>query len=56
MFDELPQVDGLWYLINDIYFVRTVHQYTIENNLFNRLIYIFRNPEILIYWTRVQIV
>ncbi len=38
MFDELPQVDALWYFLNDIYFIRTVHEYTIENDFFNRLI------------------
>jgi hypothetical protein len=55
MFDELPQVDALWYFLNDIYFLRTVDEYSIEYDLFHRLIYIFRNPEILIYWTKVPI-
>jgi hypothetical protein len=54
MFDELTQVDAVWYFLNDIYFIRTVHEYTTEIDLFKRLIYIFRNPQILIYWTKFQ--
>ena len=56
MFDELPQVDAFWYFLNDIYLLRIVREYTIENDFFDRLIYIYRNPQVLIYWTKVQIV
>ncbi len=55
MFNELPEVDALWFFLNDIYFLRTVDEYSIEYDFFHRLIYIFRNPQILIYWTKVQI-
>jgi hypothetical protein len=55
MFDELPQVDALWYFLNDIYLLRTVHEFAIENDFFHRLIYICRHPQALIYWTKVQI-
>jgi len=55
MFDELPQVDGLWHLLNDIYLLRTVREFMTENDFFDRLIYIYRNPQVLIYWTREKI-
>jgi hypothetical protein len=50
--DELPQVNALWHFLNDIYLLRTVHEYTIENDFFDRLIYIYRSPEVFIYWTK----
>jgi hypothetical protein len=52
MFDELPQVDALWYFLNDISLLRTVREYAIENDFLDRLIYIYRNPQVLLYWTR----
>ncbi len=55
MFDELPQVDGLWHFLNDIYLLRTVREFMTENDFFDRLIYIYRNPQVLIYWTREKI-
>ncbi|CAF4702929.1 unnamed protein product [Rotaria sp. Silwood1] len=58
MFNELPQVDGLWHFLNDIYLLRTVHEYEIENDFFDRLIYIYRNPQLIIglYTTFVIVV
>ncbi len=53
--DELPQVDALWHFLNDIKFLRTVDEYSIEDRFFHRLIYIFRSPQILIHWTKVPI-
>ena len=52
MFDELPQVDALWHFLNDIYLLRTVREYATENDFFDRLVYIYRNPQLLLYWTR----
>lgn len=52
MFTELPQVDALWAFLNDIYLLRTVREFEIEIEFFDRLIYIYRNPQVLIYWTR----
>ncbi|CAF3346333.1 unnamed protein product [Rotaria sp. Silwood1] len=58
MFNELPQVDALWHFLNDIYLLRTVHEYEIENDFFDRLIYIYRNPQLIIglYTTFVIVV
>ena len=56
MFDELPQVNALWYFLNDIYLLRTVHEYTIEYEFFCRLMFIYRYPQVLMYWTKAQIV
>ena len=52
MFDELPEVDALWHFLNDIYLLRTAYEFQIENDLFDRLIYIYRNPQVLLYWTQ----
>ena len=52
MFDELPQVDALWNFLNDIYLLRIVREYKIEEEYFDRLIYVYRNPQLLLYWTR----
>ncbi|CAF3646268.1 unnamed protein product [Rotaria sordida] len=58
MFDELPQVDALWHFLNDINLLRTVHEYAIENDYFDRLIYIYRSPQLIIglYTTFVIVV
>lgn len=52
MFDELPQVDALWHLLNDIYLLRAVREYETENDFFDRLVYIYRDPQLLLYWTQ----
>jgi hypothetical protein len=52
MFNELPQVDALWHFLNDIFLLRTMKDFVMEKDLFDRLIYIYRNPTVLIYWTR----
>ena len=52
MFNELPQVDALWHFLNDIFLLRTMKDFLMEKDLFDRLIYIYRNPTVLIYWTR----
>ncbi|CAF1285104.1 unnamed protein product, partial [Didymodactylos carnosus] len=52
MFEELPQVDALWNFISDIYLLRTVDEYMIETEYFERLIYIYRDPQVLLYWTK----
>jgi hypothetical protein len=52
MFDELPQVDALWRFLNDIYLLRIVKEFPTENDYFDRMIYIYRNPQVLLYWTQ----
>jgi len=52
MFDELPQVDALWHFLSDIYLLRTVREHSIENDFLDRLIYIYRNPQVLLHWTK----
>ncbi|CAF1290006.1 unnamed protein product [Adineta steineri] len=58
MFDELPQVDTLWHFLNDINLLRTVHEFETENEFFDRLVYIYRNPQVIIglYTTFVIVV
>ena len=57
IFDELPNVDRLCRLINDIYLVRSASDYDslqIERELYQKLLYVYRNPISLIEITRLS--
>ncbi len=52
MFEELPNVDRLWYLINSIIASRETNDFKLENILYEKLVYLHRDPLLLIYITR----
>lgn len=52
MFDDLPYVDRVLQLCLDIYLVRETHEFTLEEDLFAKLIFLYRSPETMIKWTR----
>jgi hypothetical protein len=55
MFDELPNVDRIWKLINNILTVRSQKMLFLEYQLYEKLIYIHRDPSLLIDITKEDI-
>ena len=52
MFNFLPYVDHIWALVKDIYLVREAGEYRLEEELFAKLMFLYRSPETLIDYTR----
>jgi hypothetical protein len=52
---EMPNPDYLLKICMDIYLVREARDYVLEEDLFSKLIFLFRSPETLIKWTRYKI-
>ncbi len=52
MFDSLPNVDYLWKLLKNILLVRSECLLELETELYAELIYIHRDPKLLIEKTR----
>lgn len=52
MFEELPNVDNVLQLLLDIYLVRESKEFALEEDLFARLIFLYRSPATLIKWTK----
>ncbi len=52
MFNELPSVERLWHLLRDIYLVRENNLLPYEEELFAKLLFLYRSPETLIRFTK----
>uniref|UniRef100_A0A158RCN6 Piezo-type mechanosensitive ion channel component n=1 Tax=Thelazia callipaeda TaxID=103827 RepID=A0A158RCN6_THECL len=55
MISEIPNPDHLLKICLDIYLVREAKDFVLEQDLFGKLIFLFRSPENLIKWTRYKV-
>jgi len=54
LFEELPNPDYIIGLCKDIYVSRENHEWRLEEELFAKLLYLFRSPEMLIRLTQLR--
>ena len=55
MFEQLPNVDRIMNLCIEIYLVRENNEFLLEEELFAKLIFVYRSPECMIKFTKPKV-
>ncbi|WAR12852.1 PIEZ2-like protein [Mya arenaria] len=55
MFDELPCVDHILSLCLNLYLARECREYRLEEQLFSKLLFLYRSPEAMIRFTKLKL-
>ena len=54
MFEQLPDVDKILRLCRSVYMVRENKQYLLEEELYSKIIFLYRSPETMIKYTKKE--
>lgn len=52
IYTQMPNVDKVLQLALDIYLVRESREFTLEEDLYGKLLFLYRSPETLVKWTK----
>jgi hypothetical protein len=52
MFEQLPNVDRILKLCRSIYIVRENKKFKLEEELYSKILFLYRSPETMIKYTR----
>lgn len=52
MFEQLPNVDRILKLCRSVYMVRENKQYLLEEELYAKIVFLYRSPETMIKYTK----
>lgn len=53
-FQELPNVDNILRLCLDLYMVREMQEFRLEEDMYAKLIFLYRSAETRVKWTRFR--
>lgn len=53
-FQELPNVDNILRLCLDLYLVREMQEFRLEEDMYAKLIFLYRSAETRVTWTRLR--
>ena len=54
MFEELPNVDKVLKLCLEVYLAREAGELYLEEELFAKLLFLYRSPHTMIAWTKIK--